>query len=118
MELQERQDEFYDRDAALVVIGAGPEPRDLARQNANEHGITYPLLYDVDTRITQQLGLWSEQMQMPFMGYVIIDKTGHIVAGEQVLSEAPGSESTNVDHVLEALERSQEASNSSNAGAR
>jgi hypothetical protein len=46
---------------------------------------------------------------MPFMGYVIIDKSGRIVDGEQVLSEAPGAANDSIDQILSALEEAQKA---------
>jgi hypothetical protein len=48
--------------------------------------------------------MWSDMMGMPWMGYVIIDKTGKIVSGEQMgLSEARGAAPKNVDKLLKSL---------------
>ena len=46
-------------------------------------------------------------MDMPFMGYVIIDKSGKVVAGDQMLSEANGDAPHNVDLMLSVLSRVQ-----------
>ena len=104
MELQRRQDEFTERGARLVVIGSEPEPIDLAAREAARRGIDYPLLYDRDQTVTRRLGLWSDRMEMPFMGYVIVDALGRVAASEQVLGEQPGAGGTNVDEILEALD--------------
>lgn len=42
------------------------------------------------------------------MGYVVIDKSGRIASGEQVLSEEPGAAAENIDEILGALERVQQ----------
>ncbi len=81
----------------------------MAKSKASSDGITYPVLYDADTAVTRQLGLWSDHMQMPWMGYVVIDKSGRLAAREQVLSEAGGSASKNVDRVLAEVARVQAA---------
>ena len=105
VELQRRQDEFSGRGAMLVVIGSEPEPIDLATREADRRGIDYPLLYDADQAVTRRLGLWSDSMEMPFMGYVIVDASGRIAASEQVLGEQPGGGATNVDEILGALDK-------------
>ncbi|HUF52995.1 MAG TPA: redoxin domain-containing protein [Dehalococcoidia bacterium] len=107
MKLQERQTDFYEEGATLLVIGSQPEDPELGASKARQHGITYPILYDPDTNATRRLGLWSDRMQMPFMGYIIVDETGRIVRGDQVLSEAGGSASDNIDEILAALEDAQ-----------
>lgn len=104
MELQRRKDEFSQRGARLVVIGSEPEPLELAKREAERRGIDYPLLYDADQTVTRRLGLWSDRMEMPFMGYVIVDASGRVAASEQVLGEQPGSGGTNVDEILGALD--------------
>jgi len=104
VKLQARQKDFESRDAGFLVVGSRPEPIDVAKQSATKDGISYPILYDSDTSATRSLGLWSDQMQMPFMGYVVIDKSGRIIAGEQVLSEAKGAADQNIDQILRALE--------------
>jgi peroxiredoxin len=109
VELQRRQQEFQGRGATLVAIGSQPESLETARRSARAAGITYPLLYDADAKVTRRLGLWSEYMDMPFMGYVIISPAGRIVAGEQVLAEHRGAAPANVDRVLAALDRAREA---------
>ncbi len=91
-----------------MVIGSRPEPLETARRNALAAGITYPLLYDADGKVLRRLGLWSEYMDMPFMGYVIIGPAGRVVAGEQVLAEARGAAPANVDRILAALDRATE----------
>ena len=88
----------------LVVIGSRPEPLDLARREAAARGLSYTLLYDADHSVLDRLGLWSESMEMPWMGYVVIDETGELVAGEQVLSEQTQSGEANVMQILQALE--------------
>lgn len=103
MELQGRQTDFEEDGAALVVLGSLPESMDAATNQARSHGITYPILYDAGTSVTRRLGLWSDVMEMPFMGYVIIDKSGRIVAGDQVLSEAKGAAAKNIERILSAL---------------
>ena len=52
----------------------------------------------------REMGMWSDMMDMPYMGYVIIDKTGRIVARQQTaLSEDKGAGPANVDSLLVAL---------------
>lgn len=109
MELQGRQGDFQAKGAALFVLGSRPESMETAKAKSSSHNITYPILYDADTAATRQIGLWSDQMDMPFMGYVIIDKSGRFAAGEQVLSEAGGSAAKNVDHILAEVARVQAA---------
>ena len=104
VELQQRQEDFARRNAALFVVGSKPESRELAEQKANSYGITYPILYDANTRVTKELGLWSEHMQMPWMGYLIIDETGQVVASDLQLAEAKGAAPRNVDAILAALD--------------
>ena len=112
MELQERQGDFEERGAALFVLGSLPESVEAATNQAKSHGITYPILYDGQTSATRKVGLWSDVMEMPFMGYVIIDRSGRIVGGDQVLSEATGAAPKNLEQILSALERAQEAASS------
>lgn len=110
VELQDFQEEFEKQDAKLVVLGSLPEPMDTARREADARGITYPLLFDAETSVCRDLGLWSDHMQMPFMGYVIIGKSGRIVAGEQTsLSEAKGAAQSNADEILAALVEARQA---------
>ena len=109
MELQGRQGNFRTKGAALFVLGSRPESMDMAKSKASSDGITYPILYDAQTNATRKVGLWSDRMGMPFMGYVIIDQSGRIAAGEQVLSEATGSASANIDLILADLARVQGA---------
>ncbi len=104
MELQDRQDDFRSRGAALLVLGSTPESQAAATQKASEHGITYTILYDADTSVTRKVGLWSDSMEMPFMGYVIIDRSGRVAAADQVLSEARGAAPDNIDEILSALD--------------
>ena len=109
MELQDRQDDFSSRGAALLVLGSKPEPLDVATAKAKENGITYPILHDAGTSVTRSLGLWSDHMQMPFMGYVVIDRSGTVVAGEQVLSEAGGAAPDSIDEILGVLDDARQA---------
>lgn len=109
MELQDRQDDFEARGAALLVLGSKPEPIDVTREKAMEHGITYPLLYDADTSIARRVGLWSDRMEMPFMGYLVVDRSGRIIAGNRVLSEAKGAAPENIDEILTALDAARKA---------
>lgn len=110
MELQDVQEEFKKTGAELVVLGSLPESMETARSEAESRGITYPLLHDAQMSVTRDLGLWSDHMQMPFMGYVIIDKSGRIVAGEQTsLSEANGAARSNADEILAALVEARQA---------
>ena len=105
VELQKRQTDFEKRGVALLALGSKPESRDLAEQKARAYGITYPILYDADTRVTREVGLWSSQMEMPWMGYVIVDKTSRVVASDLQLAEAKGAAPKNVDTILAALDR-------------
>lgn len=104
IELQSRQGDFENRGAALLVLGSQPEPMNVAQQNAQAYGISYPLLHDAGTSVTKELGLWSDQMQMPWMGYLVIDKAGRVVASELQLAEAKGAAPRNVDAILAALD--------------
>jgi peroxiredoxin len=103
-ELQRRSSEFDAADAQLVVLGY--EVGQTGRDTAAKHGVTsYPLLQEGEPNtFTKSIGMWSDMMGMPWMGYVIIDKTGKIVSGEQMgLSEARGAASRNIDKLLAAL---------------
>ena len=88
----------------LVVIGSKPEPVEVAAHEASARGIGYPLLYDTDQTVTRQLGLWSDRMEMPFMGYVVIDASGRGAASDQTLGEQSGAGRSNVDEILDALD--------------
>jgi len=109
VELQDRQGQFEQEGAALVVLGSLPESIDAATNKARSHGITYPIVYDAGTSVTRTLGLWSDRMEMPFMGYVIIAKSGRIVGGEQILSEAKDAAPENIDEILQALRQANAA---------
>ena len=106
-ELQERQGDFSSRGATLLVLGSKPESVDVGRAKAEEHGITYPILHDAGTSVTRNVGLWSDSMQMPLMGYVVIDRSRRIAAADQVLSEVRGAAPANIDEILSALDRVQ-----------
>ena len=109
VELQGRQGDFEKRDAKLVVLGSLPEPLDLGRTNAEEHHLTYTLLHDAKTSVTKEVGLWSNHMEMPWMGYLIIDKSGKVAASELELSEAKGAAPENIDTILAALDGARQA---------
>lgn len=113
-ELQQRAPEFEAADASLVVLGS--ETGQMGRNTAMKHGVTaYPLLQEsAPYPFMRSIGMWSDMMRMPFMGYVIIDKSGTIIAGEQAsLSEARGAAPANVDQILSALTKAREASRNS-----
>lgn len=102
--LQQRAPDFAAADADVVALGY--ETGDTGRQTAASRGITaYPLLQEGGGHsFTKSLGMWSDMMGMPYMGYVIIDKNGTILAGQQAsLSEQPGDANANVDQILSAL---------------
>ena len=109
MELQDRQDYFKSRGAALFVLGSKPETVDMAKEKVTEHRITYPILYDADTSVARKVSLWSDRMDMPFMGYVVIDKAGRVAAADQVLSEAKGAAPKNISEILNALDGTRKA---------
>jgi peroxiredoxin len=109
VELQADQGKFVQRDAKLVVLGSLPESMDVAKKDAEQHGITYTLLRDAETNVTKKLGLWSDHMEMPWMGYLIIDKSGRVAASDLQLSEAKGAGPANVDAILSALDASRQA---------
>ena len=105
-ELQARAPEFEAANAQLVVLGY--EVGQSGRQTAAKHGVTaYPLLQEgAPNAFTRSIGMWSDMMDMPFMGYVIIDKSGKVVAGQQTsLSEAKGAAPANVDQLMSALSK-------------
>ncbi len=108
-ELQGRQADFEQRGAKLVVLGSRPESLDIAKRHAESHQITYPVLYDANTSVTKQLGLWSDHMEMPWMGYLIIDKSARVAGSDLMLSEANGAGPKNVDTILAALDAAQQA---------
>lgn len=92
-----------------MVLGSLPESVDVAKQNASQRGITYTLLRDPDTNITKKLGLWSDMMDMPWMGYLVIDKSGRVAGSDLQLSEAKGAAPATVDTILTALKQAQQA---------
>lgn len=103
-ELERRAPEFDAADA--YVAGLGYETGQTGRSTATKHGIkSYPLLQEGSPNtFTRSIGMWSDHMDMPWMGYVIVDTSGKIVAGEQTaLSEARGAAAKNVDKLLAAL---------------
>ncbi|MBF6600027.1 MAG: redoxin family protein [Dehalococcoidia bacterium] len=117
--LQTRAAEFAAANASLVALG--PETGQAGRATAASRGITaYPLLQEGGSRsFTRSIGMWSDMMQMPFMGYVIIGRDGTIMAGEQSsLSEAEGAASSNVDSILAALQAARDRAGGTGATAR
>ena len=108
-ELQGRQADFEQRGAKLVVLGSLPESLDFARSEAQRRDLTFSLLHDADTSVIQELGMWSDGMEMPWMGYLIIDKSGKVAASDLMLSEATGAGPENVDAILAALDGTQQA---------
>jgi peroxiredoxin len=108
-ELQGRQADFEQRDAKLVVLGSRPESPDLQRSEAQRRHLTYSLLYDANASVTQKLGMWSEHMEMPWMGYLIIDRSGKVAGSDLALSEATGAGPENVDTIVAALDAAQQA---------
>ena len=108
-ELEGRQADFEQRDAKLVVLGSLPESVDLARSEAQRRQLTFSLLHDANASVTQELGMWSDDMEMPWMGYMIIDKSGRVAASDLMLSEAPGAGPESVDMILAALDGAQQA---------
>jgi peroxiredoxin len=74
-ELDGRQADFEQRDAKLVVLGSLPESPDFARSEAQRRQLTFSLLHDANASVTQELGMWSDDMEMPWMGYLVIDKS-------------------------------------------
>ena len=121
-ELERRAPDFAAANANLAVLGY--EIGETGSNTAAKHGITsYPLLQEgASHTFTRSIGMWSDMMDMPFMGYVIIDKSRKIVTGEQTgLSEARGAAPANVDKLLSALARAgstRASSTSSSDGAR
>ena len=109
VELQGRQGDFETRDAKLVVLGSLPESMETARKDAESRGITYTLLHDAKTSVTRKVGLWSNHMEMPWMGYLIIDKSGRVVASDLQLSESKGAAPKNIDTILAALDGARQA---------
>ena len=108
-ELEGRQADFEQRDAKLVVLGSLPESVGFARSEAQRRHLTFSLLHDANTSVAQELGLWSDDMEMPWMGYLIIDKSGRVAGSDLMLSEAPGAGPENVDTILAALDGAQQA---------
>ena len=106
-ELQGRQADFEQRDAKLVVLGSLPESVDFARSEAQRRHLTFSLVHDESTSVAQQLGVWSDDMEMPWMGYLIIDKAGKVAGSDLMLSEDPGAGPENVDRILAALDNAQ-----------
>lgn len=105
-ELQRRAPDFDAANASVVVLGS--ETGQTGKNTASKHGVTsYPLLQEgAPHTFTKSIGMWSDHMNMPWMGYVIIDKSGKIVSGEQMgLSEARGAAQQNVDKLLAALRK-------------
>ena len=45
-----------------MVLGSKPESAKLALDQIARYGITYTLLYDADTSVTKDIGLWSYSM--------------------------------------------------------
>ena len=84
MELQSHIDEFEAAGVRLFAISYDPVG-DLA-SFASEHGITYSLLYDEDSRVIRQYGILNTLVRpdervygIPFPGTYIVDEGGMIV---------------------------------------
>lgn len=115
-ELEQRTADFVAADAYLV--GLGYETGEAGRATVRHNGITsYPILQEGPPyTFMRSIGMWSDMMRMPFMGYVIIDKSGKIVLSEQAaLSEAKGAGPANVDKLLTELAKARALAGESTA---
>lgn len=52
----------------------------VARRTSSRLGLTFPLLSDPPMRIIRQYRMTGQDMNMAYMGYVIIDRQGRIRA--------------------------------------
>ncbi len=53
----------------------------------------------------RQLGMWSDQMGMAYMGYIVIDKQGQVTKVDRQLPEARGAAPASVNQILAAVDR-------------
>lgn len=116
-EVERRVPDFEAADAYVVALGY--EVGNVGQETVQKRGIkSYPLLQEYPPyTFTKSIGMWSDMMDMPFMGYVVIGKDGKILSGEQTaLSEARGAAPSNVDQLLAALGEARQVSAPPGAG--
>jgi peroxiredoxin Q/BCP len=73
---RDRADEFADLDATVVGIST----KDVASKEAftAKHGLTVPLLADVDGSVAEAYGIYAKRLKMPKRTVFIVDEDGRI----------------------------------------
>lgn len=78
VKLQRRLDELTSEGAAVFAMSI--DTQEQASRIAQQFGLTFPILSDPGMQVIQRYGLKGEGMKMADLGYVVIDRTGRIVA--------------------------------------
>ena len=113
MKLQDDYAQIQATGAKLVVIDSedGPTARTFAVRAAqaskDKQMAAFPFLYEANGPVLRSLGMWSDMMGMAWMGYLVIDKSGRVVATNQNLSEQPGASVQSVSEILKAIAKAQ-----------
>jgi peroxiredoxin len=68
----------------VVVLGISDEPEAVTRSFINEHGYTFPFLFDEDSRVSGHFGIFV----LPTA--IVIDQTGRIVSS--IVNDAPSGQ--------------------------
>jgi peroxiredoxin len=97
------KDQFAARGAKLLIIDSENQPQARAMVQAT-NATSLGVMFEKDGPVVRQLGLWSNEMQMAWMGYVVTDKSGHVTAVNRSLSEALGAAPASVKEMLSALD--------------
>ena len=61
-----------------AVLGISGDSTDAAGRLVNELGLPFPILSDPRAAVVRAFAMYGTSMEMPEMGYVVIDKQGRI----------------------------------------
>lgn len=61
-----------------MVLGISIDSPNVARRTSSRLGLTFPLLSDPPMRMIRQYRVTGQDMNMAYMGYVIIDRQGRV----------------------------------------
>lgn len=103
-ELARDQDQFAARGAKLLVIDSENQTQARAMVQ-NTSATLLRVMFEKDGPVVRQLGLWSNEMEMAWMGYLVVDKSGHVTAVNRSLSEALGAAPASVKEMLTAVDQ-------------
>jgi len=78
VKLQRRLDELTSEGAAVFAVSI--DTPEHAQKVVQQFGLTFPILSDPEMRVIRPYGMKGERMEMADLGYVVIDREGHIRA--------------------------------------